>query len=211
LLRHGYTIDKLNIFLIGDLVDGDMIYPGHAHGVEMPVVDQIYQLGFPMLRDFLILMMKLFKRVDVHCIYGNHGRVNKYASRKTNFDYVLYKHLEAHFANYSSNLKFFVYEDWKAVVSIQGHKFLITHGDAVSGGSGGTPLAALLTALMKWATTNTEKFRYMVVGHFHTANVLHWTKDLTLITNGTMVSSDDFAIRVLKLEPYSLSTYRYSK
>jgi len=199
LLRRGYKINKLNIFLIGDVVDGDMIYPGQAHGIEMPVIDQIYQLGIPMLRDFLLTMMKLFKKVEVHCIYGNHGRVNKYASRKTNFDYVLYKHLEAHFRNYKQ-IKFNVYDDWKAVVPVQGHNFLLTHGDAVSGGSTGLPLVGLIAALMRWATTIPEKFRYLVVGHFHTANIIHWTKDLTLITNGTFTSSDDFAMRVLKIE-----------
>lgn len=199
LLRKGYKITKLNVFLLGDVVDGDMIYPGQAHSIEMPVIDQIYQLGFPMLRDFFLLMTKLFKTVEVHCIYGNHGRVNKYASRKTNFDYVLYKQLEVYFRNYPC-LVFHVYDDWKAVVSIQGHKFLITHGDAVSGGSYGIPLYGLIAALMRWATTIPDDFEYMVVGHFHSANILHWTKDLTLITNGTFVSSDDFAMRVLKIE-----------
>ena len=199
LLRQGYKIDKLNVFLNGDIVDGDEIYPGHAHGIEMPVIDQIYQLGFPMLRDFLLLMTKLFKTVEVHCCYGNHGRVNKYASRKTNFDYVLYKTLESYFRDYPS-IKFNVYEDWKAIVPIQGHNFLLTHGDAISGGSSGVPLTAMIGALMRWATTLDEKFEVLVTGHFHTPWRLSWTKNLTTIGNGTFVSGDDFAIRTLKVE-----------
>jgi len=201
LLKKGYKIDKLNIFLIGDIVDGDMIYPGHAHGVEVPVIDQIYQMGFPMLRDFLLSMSKIFPQIDVHCEYGNHGRVHKDASRKTNFDYVLYKHLEAYFRKYPK-IKFLVYDDWKAIVPVQGHNFLITHGDAISGGSNGVPLTGIIGALMRWAKSMQEEFTYMVTGHFHTPWVFRWTKNLTTIGNGTMVSGDDFAERVLKIESY---------
>lgn len=148
--RKSSSIDELNIFALGDNVHGsnDAGQWGFLE-TEQNVVDQLLDLW----REFEIAILslsKVFKKVNFYGVYGNHGRVAKRGKEKrfVNWDYVLYKILEKSLSN-QPNVTFSAPRSPFQVATVQGHKFLLTHGDCARSW-GGIPFYGLVRAEAKY-------------------------------------------------------------
>lgn len=105
--RGGIPINKLNIHLLGDVVQGEEIFKGQAFYLDAPLVEQVFQLGHEVVTRILIPLAQLFPEIDIFCIPGNHGRQSLKSHRTTNWDYIAYIFFKLLMANIK-NVRFFI-------------------------------------------------------------------------------------------------------
>lgn len=158
---------KLIIFLIGDVCDGDSIYPGHSNFICMNVAEQSIQ-GAKDLSDYVYNLSLLVSEIEIVCVGGNHGRPGKKGEHtlRDNWDYVLYQIMKVHLKSVS-NVVFNISDDWKVFVKIGSLTFMAFHGDETVQGN---PLANLPKAVVSWGDMWQRKgiqFDAAVCGHFH--------------------------------------------
>lgn len=177
----------------GDLLSGN-IHEELRENNEAPILDSIL-----VLTDLLIhqieKLKKVFKKVFVPCVVGNHGRLDKKPRMKNkvidNFEYILCKSIERHFSkdkdvsvivSPSSDLNFEIYNT----------KFLLTHGDQFKGGNG---IAGVFSPIMRGDAQKRKRnnaiqnnYDVLMIGHFHQ---LITTKNI--IMNGSVKGYDEYS------------------
>ena len=195
--RNSYPIKKLWVMWLGDIVDGETIFPTQPHHIDNSVVNQIFSTAKPITSE-LANAANFFEEVEHVCVPGNHGRGSKYMNEVSNFDRIFYKVLEIASANIP-NMKWSIPNDWYAKAKVLNTEFLLVHGHQIKMIMN-LPWYGITTRTSRWGLT--EKvggFDIICMGHFHTGSKLAWNKK-TVFTNGTMVSGDEFALEVMGLE-----------
>lgn len=130
--RKSYRIDTLNIFDLGDNVDGFALYPNHQTGIDAIVIDQIHKVGVPILMRALLYLRNYFPGgIKMHCVRGNHGRVSKQHHERDNWDLFFYLHLQMALQNYPEIQIEIAEDDFWKIAEILGHRFLLLHGDPI--------------------------------------------------------------------------------
>ena len=189
--RASYPINTINLFLLGDFIQSESVgYLVDLSELEGILIDQVFQQAVPLLVDYIQNIAQYFQKVNVYCTRGNHGRLSKGSSEKTNWDDVIYKTLEIKFQD-DERIHFDIAREFYQVVKIWDWKFLLTHGDQVRGGSYNIPLYALLQRMLRWATAMPFKWNTLCVGHWHNFAYLEQNQQF-LIVNGTLVSDDEY-------------------
>jgi len=136
-----------------------------------------------------------FKKVHIAAVAGNHGRTTRKPRAKlrarTNYDWLLAKMLERHFAS-DKRITFQIPESSDCLVSIYGRGHLLTHGDQAHGGSG---IGGIYPPIMRLRARKAQ--RYLAVDwSFDTLWLGHWHQYLpspSLIINGSMKGYDEYA------------------
>lgn len=83
-------IDEVVILLVGDMIEGEDIYPTQNSHIECSALEQV-QVCSEAIWQMVLGFRELFKcAVRVETVPGNHGRVSKTANEKTNWDNVIY-------------------------------------------------------------------------------------------------------------------------
>jgi len=191
---NGYNHKKINLFLLGDMVNG-MIHEELKSGTCE--VDQVLELG-EIIAQIIFELSKEFD-IDVCGVIGNHGRMTKKPSFKkkyNNFDYLVYKFVEIRCQNLT-NVTFNFPKSGMCVKEINGHNFLLRHGDCKAQSFMGIPFYGIQRASSKITQTiaylKDMYIHYEVLGHFHTTNVLEKVGG-SVIMNGTLKGGDEFAL-----------------
>lgn len=190
------NIEKVVLFVIGDIVDGEDIYPGHSNFICMPVAEQSIEGA----RDLSIHIDNLsdLVPVEVKCVAGNHGRDGKKGekTRKQNWDSVLFHIMRVHLKN-NKNVSFEITDDWKLFVTIGSIRVMAFHGDDVIKGN---PLANLPKAIVAWGDMwrNLETFDIAVCGHFHLPICGVDVNGRTLFVNGSFSPPEDYTEQRVK-------------
>jgi len=193
MINRDHAIGGLHIFVLGDIIDGHDIYRGQAYEQEFTIDDMIDTAHREFVGFISWFVNSGFRRkfdfVDVHCVYGNHGRV-KTAGTKTNWDKVLYKLLRETYSD-NEHVNVTVYDKWYGVAEIKGWKYLLLHGDSLRS-SAGIPYYGLTRNVLRWKTGGIdEDFDCVCMGHWHTiADIC--VNNVRVLMNGTMLSGDDF-------------------
>jgi len=129
--KHLYPIRTLNVFGLGDFVQGDLISRFvDLDELESPVIDQFFHACVPAVSDFLVSLTQNFEKVKFYGVRGNHGVIHKFASARTNWDYIIYKMIESRLAK-QPRLEFHISDSFYHVAKIQGWKFFLIHGDQI--------------------------------------------------------------------------------
>jgi hypothetical protein len=136
-----------------------------------------------------------FKRVHVAAVAGNHGRTTRKPRAKqrarTNFDWLLAKMIERHFAG-DKRLTFDIPESSDVLVSIYDSKHLLTHGDQTKGGGS---IGGIYPPIMRMRAKKAQ--RYLTTGQqFDTLWLGHWHQYLpspSMVVNGSMKGYDEYA------------------
>ncbi len=143
--RKGYPVRNLHVWALGDMVEGELIFPGQAHRIEASLYQQTLVHGPRIFVDFLRTMLTIFERVDVWCVPGNHGslggRARKDMHPESNADLFLYKHVMALFEQAGEKrIKFRLppMEDiehgdkpWYLIDEIGNYSCFLFHGDQI--------------------------------------------------------------------------------
>lgn len=192
-------IRKLNIHMLGDLVEGIDIFIGQAQHVDQDVYNQMFKLC-ELLSKFIVGMLYLFDEIEISCIGGNHGRIGKKGENPhyINWDVLLYKYMESKTQNYSDRIKWNVPLSWWHLDTIYGYKFLLLHGDDIKSWNG-MPYYAIDRADAKWTQllkSIGEHYDYMELGHFHSATELSGVTTEKFV-NGCWPGGSIFSLKAL--------------
>lgn len=164
--RADHPVREARIWLLGDLVEGEMVFPGQAHHIDASVYHQALVSGPRILGNYLRRMAGLFETVHVTAVIGNHGRNGRRGEfdPETNWDRVLYRHTAdvLHGRKGLSKLTWTIPEGkgeshWYAVDRIGNYGSLLFHGYNLKG-HGGMPWYGLQKKAGGWALGAIDDF-----------------------------------------------------
>ena len=191
------------VALGGDFISGDI------HEELAETNDRTPMQGVSDCLDMLIwgidALKAEFGKVFAPCVVGNHGRTTKKQRAKQavylSYEWNLYTSLERHYRN-DPNVTIFVPNETDAFFKVAGHRFLLTHGNAlgVKGGDGiiGAlgPIARGTVKLRSSEYKIGRDFDYLIMGHWHQELWLSRT-----IVNNSLKGYDEYARLFLRADP----------
>jgi hypothetical protein len=199
ILSKAYYMPELKIFMLGDMITGECIFPTQSFQIDLNLTQQIFQ-GAKIVSENINQLSKYFKKITVISVGGNHGRLGAFNDPKNSYDYFFYKAVEAALQN-NRRVEFQIEEnDFKQIIDIEGHQFMLFHGDGIKGGGNGTPLYGIIRAVSNWTSMYIEKYpklKYFCLGHFHTAAQINWNLR-KIILGGTFNSGGQFSSKEIK-------------
>ena len=206
LQRASHPIRRAKIYMLGDLIEGELIVPSHPHQVDSSLYAQVALNGPRILGDFIRRMLETFEEVDIVSVPGNHGDVGG-ASRKqynpeTNFDRMLSVIVKQLFdsagekrltwnipAGYGQS-------SFYAVDYVGDIGFMLWHGHQARRTSSSSHLP-FYKLVMGWRSgAIPEPFSVSLCGHHHTPTYLTMNSVQHYI-NGTFASDSEYAIERL--------------
>lgn len=198
--RADHPVRELRVYLTGDLVEGELIFPGQAHLIDASLYQQVLTNGPTILGGFLRKMALHFDKVHVVGVIGNHGAIGGPARRdmhpESNADTMMYEATRMVLRdepritwapNFTPGER-----HWYAVDYIGDTGFLLFHGNQVKGGFGGYPWYGFGKKLQGWKMTLDEDWQYAMCGHYHTP-VRMYLNGLTMWAGGSTESGNTYA------------------
>jgi len=198
--RADHPVKELRVWLLGDIVEGELIFPGQSFLIDASLYRQVTVDGPRILGNFLRRMLPHFEKINVVGVIGNHGSLGGRARRdyspETNADRMLYRILETLFRD-ESRISWTIPDgpgerNWYAVDSIGSHSWLLCHGDQFRWGIK-SPSAE--NKILGWRTgAIPEPFQEVVCGHWHNINSLTLRGGTTTLrVNGSTESYNTYA------------------
>lgn len=202
IINKSYSLPVLNVFFLGDIIDGENLYPSQPYKQDLDA-DDAMDLAVDefsrFIRDLFGEKRSRFKQIRIWTTEGNHGRVGKRNSEKTNYDRIFYKRLADRF-EFDSRVEINLSSNWYNYANILGHGYLLFHGDNIYCYMN-IPFYGIIQRAMRLRVGGLqEDFEVVCLGHFHTVGSIYWN-DLRILMNGTFLSDDDFSQKRLGLRP----------
>lgn len=202
--RKSYTINRIDVFGLGDMISGDLHYELTATNEVPPPVQAI--LAGRLTAMLLQNLANVCHEVHFHGIHGsNHSRLTKKfqfkAGTLNSYDLVATEYAAALLAN-QRNVKVHVYPAKKQLVKIGKFNFLCAHGDHLKSFMG-IPWYAFERDIGRESTKRQSKMRnqirkgetpdggfdYVLGAHFHTPFV---GPNFRFIVNGSLTGTTEF-------------------
>lgn len=189
----GMKYDGLVLSLGGDIFSGDIheeLKETNADTILGSLLHWSEQIA-----GAIQLLHEEFKNIHVVSVVGNHGRTSRKPRAKlrakTNFDWLLAKMLERHYAG-NDSVTFQIPDGADALIKVYEHGHLLTHGDQASGGGGiggvWPPIMRLRARKAQRYLAMNENFSTMWCGHWH-----QLVQTPGLIVNGSLKGWDEYA------------------
>lgn len=176
-------IDEVVIMLIGDLVDGEGIFPHQELLLEVHAAQQVSKVTkalWKMTTDF----KSEFPLVRIVTTKGNHGRSQ--SSPEANWDNMIFQQLEL-LTDMTADPNLTIcnrYGEYNTV-NIKGWKGLLRHKAPVQSDSSG--------AIAKYAGWHgIHQWDFFCYGHFHHWGVGTW-QSKPIFRNGSLMGGDDYS------------------
>lgn len=195
-----HPVKELRVWLVGDIVEGEDIFPGQFELIDSPLYRQLVQ-ATEMIADFIRTALTHFETVHVVGVIGNHGRVGRKGqfSVETNADrwaYTYAKMLLKGEDRVTWEIPEGNLDHWYAVDTVGEKSFFLWHGYNIRGQSG-MPWYGFNKKVAGWANDGIpQKFDYAVCGHWHQAASFPINKKIVYV-NGSTESSNSFAAEQL--------------
>ena len=196
--------DDLHILLLGDMISGeihDELRESNSYTAPKCV---------SMLNSLLIGMIlqyaKLFKRVTVSCVVGNHSRTGKKLQSKNrsmdNYEHIIYSTIKDRCEAEAKNIKVeFDDEAPFLVTNVGNQKWMLEHGDRYKGS---TAAAGAINTVLRNIGNDLRRNHadVAIMGHWHTGaeGAVDSREDgrmTKVYINPSIVGPDDFATTVL--------------
>jgi hypothetical protein len=171
--REHHDVKDLHVWLLGDIVEGEEIFPGQSHLLDAGLYRQVGIYGPEILAKFLATALENFEHVHVTGVIGNHGAVGGKARRQhdpeTNMDRLLYKIVSLMFRN-EPRISFNIPDgrgerSFYAIDSIGDYSTLLIHGDQMPSP---TAFHGYYKKVMGWKDgAIPEHFEDVFMGHYH--------------------------------------------
>lgn len=191
--RADHPVSEARIYLLGDLVEGELIFAGQSHLIDASLYAQVVERGPKILAGAVRAMLAEFDKVHVVGVIGNHGSLGGRArgeySPESNADAMMYEVSKLLVLQDKDSAKRLTWESnvvrgerrWYAVDYVGKKGFMLFHGDQIKGGFAGYPWYGFGKKIMGWRMgAIPEPFDYALSGHFHTpvrglyGNIRHW-------------------------------------
>lgn len=200
--RADHPVRHIRIWLLGDIVEGEEIFPGQSHLVDSGLYRQVGVNGPEILRDLILKLLTEFETIHVVGVIGNHGSVGGNRRRdyngETNMDRLLYKIVEYMFAN-EPRVTFNIPDghgerNFYAVDTIGEYSTLLIHGDQFPAPSS---QHTYYKKVMGWKDgAIDESFQDVYMGHYH-QNAKMTLGNSVLRISGSPESYNTYAQEVL--------------
>jgi len=205
-MRKAYAIDVLHVFILGDMVSGNIHKLPQTNEVNMHVAAAWTGALLGQLLWRLAEMIDL----EVRAVAGNHTRTDPAGidpkDPTDNFDWTAYEHARAHLAKLieRGRVEWGPCERWTAEAVIEGKRIVAAHGDEVRG-QFGLPFYGLMRALARrqeeqriidrMALDAKQDLRALgidiaVIGHFHQSAYIG-----QYFLNGSLKGYDEYAMK----------------
>lgn len=173
--RADHPVRNLHVWVLGDIVEGELIFPGQAHVIDSGLYRQVTVDGPRILGGFLRRMLHTFENIHVTAVIGNHGAIGGRSRREmdpeTNADRMLYRIVQQLLGN-ERRITWDIPDgrgerNWYAIDEIGEYRALLAHGDQIRGHAG-FPFYGLAKKVWGWATGAVpEPFDDVFIGHWH--------------------------------------------
>lgn len=198
--RSSSPIRECRVYLGGDIVEGESIFPGQAFLIDNPLIEQACNVAPMAISRMVRYLLENFEKVKVVCVPGNHGRNSKFSDPRTNWDMVACRVAKLMLSDTDGNLlprlEFDVPGSFFYVDRVFEWGNLIVHGDQIRGGFAGFPWYGAAKKASGWADTIKEPWDYLWFGHFHTMTS-GTLNHRTFLANGTTESDNEYALEQL--------------
>jgi len=186
----GMTYDGVVLFLGGDLVSGD-IHDELTQTNDAVMLDTVLHWSARVAAGIGLLADE-FGKVHVPAVVGNHGRRSRKPRAKgrarDNYDWMIAQLVARHFHG-DTRVTFQIPDGTDCLVQVHDTRFLLTHGDQVSGGGGiGGIWPPIMRMIAKKRTR--AQFDAVVMGHWHQ---LIMAPTAGVIVNGSLKGEDEYA------------------
>lgn len=195
LLESSYQIEHLTIFLLGDILTNDRIFKGQIWDIDSPVGIQITD-SLNEFTQFVSQLRKIFKKITIVCLVGNHGRSTEGYQNEpifNNYEYILYKIFEKTYKNIR-DVEMIVPNSKSYIHEIYGFRYLLFHGDIIRGSTRNTIEKSLKDIILAYD----KQFDVSICGHFHKVDMMSLSEKITALINGSFIPKDNFGYRVFK-------------
>lgn len=203
--RADHPVRELRVWLLGDIVEGELIFPGQQHLIDSSLYTQVTVDGPRILGNFLRRMLANFDKVHVVGVIGNHGALGGRSRRdynpESNADRMLYRIMQQILVG-EKRLTWIIPDGdrerhWYAVDTIGSLSTLLIHGDQIRGGFAGFPWYGLAKKGWGWATGAVpEHFDEIAFGHYHQPTRMTLNR-ITARCNGSTESTNTYAMEQL--------------
>lgn len=173
--RADHPVRDAHVFITGDLIEGELIFPGQHWLIDSSLYKQVCVDGPRILGNFLRTMLANFNTVHVTAVIGNHGRIGGRSSRdmnaESNGDRMLYR-ITQQLLQHEKRLTWTIPDgdresNWYSVAKVGNYKALLLHGDQFRGHSG-LPWYGVQKKAGGWALgAIDEHFDEIIFGHWH--------------------------------------------
>jgi hypothetical protein len=200
--RQDHPVKHLHVWCLGDIVEGELIFPGQSFLIDGGLYRQITVDGPRILKNFLTKMLANFDTVTFVGVIGNHGAIGGRSRRdhdpETNADRMLYRIVQLIFEN-EPRIKFNIPDgkgerNWYAIDKIGNYSSLLIHGDQFGS------LSAFYSFQKKiygWKVgAIQEHFDDVYCGHFHTPTKLTFNT-VQFRISGSPESTNTYAMESL--------------
>lgn len=171
--RAHHNVDNLHVWLLGDIVEGEEIFPGQSHLLDAGLYRQVGIYGPEILTKFITTALENFEHIHITGVIGNHGavggRARKQHDPETNMDRLLYKIVQLIFKD-EPRVTFNIPDgrgerSFYAVDTIGSYSSLLIHGDQMPSP---TAFHAYYKKIMGWKDgAIPENFEDVFMGHYH--------------------------------------------
>jgi hypothetical protein len=201
--RSDHPVKECRVYLLGDLIEGELVFPGQSHLVDASLYRQVLADGPRILGGYLRRLASCFEQVRVVGVVGNHGSLGGRARRdyhpESNADAMMYEATRLSLEQEKRitwDPNFIAGErKWFAIDELGSKRAFLFHGDQIKGGFAGFPWYAFGRKLQGW--DRIYNFDYAFSGHFHTPVRGYYTGDIRHWGSGTTESSNTYAAESL--------------
>lgn len=200
--RADHPVRKIHVWVLGDIVEGELIFPGQSFLIDGGIYRQVTVDGPRIMRSFLNRMLENFDEVVFTGVIGNHGSLGGKSRRdhdpETNADRMLYRIVSLMFEK-EPRISFNIPDgrgerNWYAVPQIGSYRALLCHGDQFGS------LSSFYNFQKKaygWKVgAIDEDFDDIYIGHFHTPTKMTFNT-IQLRISGSPESTNTYAIENL--------------
>lgn len=171
--RAHHPVKDLHVWFLGDIVEGEEIFPGQSHLIDSGLYRQVGVYGPQIISTFITKALQNFETVKATGVIGNHGAVGGRARKshdpETNMDRLLYKIVSLIFKD-EPRFSFHIPDgtgerNWYAVDTIGNYSTMLIHGDQLPQPSN---FGAYYKKVMGWKDgAIPEHFDDVFMGHYH--------------------------------------------
>lgn len=198
--RADHPVTECRVYLLGDIIEGELIFPGQAYKIDASLFQQVMIDGPRILGGYLRSLLSIFAKVHVVSVIGNHGAIGGRARREyhpeSNADSMMYEATRLMLAGEERLTWADTWTEgernWYAIDKLGQHTAFLFHGDQVrSGGFAGFPWYGFGRRLQGWQRM--YGFDYAFSGHFHTPVRGYYTGGIRHWGNGSTESDNTYA------------------
>lgn len=212
--RADHPITECHVFALGDIIEGELIFPGQAHRIDSSLYRQVTVDGPRIMASFIRRMLAIHDKVVVWWVDGNHGALGgpwrKEYHPESNGDRMLGRIvqliLEQEIA--AGRVEFKMLDpdgerNWYHVAHIGNYRSMLIHGDQFRGHAG-MPWYSLQKKVGGWSLGAIGDFIVderpghsdIDFGHWHQPTRVTLNR-VTARCNGSTESYNTFAIEQL--------------